>query len=50
MIGVVIEPLKSFYGTQHSINPFEIDVVGRIKKIDCKILLVYSKNDSVVNY
>lgn len=50
MIGLLIEPLKSFCQTQHPINPFEINIVEKLKKIDCKILLVYSKNDSVVSY
>jgi len=50
MIGLLIEPLKSFCQTQHPINPFEINIIEKLKKIDVKILLVYSKNDSVVSY
>jgi pimeloyl-ACP methyl ester carboxylesterase len=50
MMGLLIEPLKDYCSSQHSIDPFQMDILKSLQKIDCKILLLYSKNDSVVSH
>jgi pimeloyl-ACP methyl ester carboxylesterase len=50
MMELLIEPLKEYCSTQHSIDPFQIDILQSLRKIDAKVLLLYSKNDSVVSH
>lgn len=50
MLEILIQPLKSYFKLHHPVNPFEIDVCQHIQKIDTRILIVYSKNDTVVQH
>jgi len=49
MLSLLIEPLKQYFETSHPVNPFQMDILSRIEKIDSRLLIIYSKNDSVVN-
>jgi hypothetical protein len=42
--------LKDYFSTKAEFNPFTVKVEDAIRKIDRKILFLYSKNDSVVNF
>lgn len=50
MLEILIEPLKRYFREQHPVDPFTLDICNSIQRIDCPLLLIYSKNDSVVSY
>lgn len=49
MLSLLTDPLQKHIYEKTGINPFEIDIGPPISKIDIKIMLIYSHNDSIVS-
>jgi esterase/lipase len=49
MISMVMDPLKTYFKEHMPVNPFTIDLEHALSKIDTRMLLIYSLNDSVVH-
>lgn len=42
--------MKEYFETKAEFNPFLINVVETIKKIDRKVMFVYSRSDTIVSW
>lgn len=50
MLNACLIPLKKCIKQNYPFDPFEVDIVPKIKDISCKVGIIYSQNDTVVHH
>lgn len=51
LISLMMDPLrKEFERHYPHLNPFNLDILSTVEKIDTKMIIMYSRNDRIVSY